>query len=95
MMHLALLCAALPAVVSPAAALTLKNLDPEDRKVLISENDKKTEKILKPAEVVEGVCAAACEIEAADGYVYEFDGNEFVVIEEGLLFIGEPDAAKP
>ncbi|MBC8050848.1 MAG: hypothetical protein H7X92_12005 [Chitinophagales bacterium] len=74
-----------------AAALTVKNLDTEDRKITIKENEKKTERTLKPSEIVTDACAAACEIETADGDVYDFDGNEFVTIEEGLLFIGDTD----
>ncbi|MDZ4790753.1 MAG: hypothetical protein SGJ17_06010 [Hyphomicrobiales bacterium] len=75
-----------------AAALTVKNLDPEDRKITVTENDKKTERTLKPSEVMTDACAAACEIETVDGDVYDFDGNEFVTIEEGLLFIGDADS---
>ncbi len=90
------LCA-LFAVLLPvaASALTVKNLDPEDRKIIIKENDKKTERVLKPSEVMSDVCMAACEIETADGDTYDFDGNEYVTIEEGLLFIGEQENAAP
>ncbi len=78
-----------------ASALTVKNLDPEDRKITIKENEKKTERVLKPSEVMTDACAAACEIETVDGDSYDFDGNEFVTIEEGLLFIGEQENPAP
>lgn len=88
-----MLCASLLALGPlTAAALTVKNLDPEDRKITIKENEKKTERTLKPSEVMTDACAAACEIETVDGDVYDFDGNEFVTIEEGLLFIGDAES---
>jgi hypothetical protein len=73
----------------PAHALTLKNMDSQDRKLIIKEKDKQTEKVLKPAETLTGVCAGHCEILTTDGEVYDFDGGEYVTIEEGILFIGE------
>jgi hypothetical protein len=73
----------------PAHALTLKNMDSLDRKIVIKEKDKQTEKVLKPSETLTGACSGACEILTADGDVYDFDGGEYVTIEEGILFIGE------
>lgn len=73
----------------PAHALTLKNMDSQERKIVIKEKDKQTEKVLKPSETLTGVCAGACEIVTQDGDTYDFDGNEYVTIEEGILFIGE------
>jgi hypothetical protein len=81
-------------IAGPAASLTLKNLDPEDRRIVIKENDKKTEKVLKPQEEVADACAAACEIEIGED-AYDFDGNEYVTIEEGLLFISDATADPP
>jgi hypothetical protein len=76
-------------VCFPAHALTLKNMDSQERKLVIKEKDKQTEKVLKPSETLTGFCSAPCEILTADGEVYDFDGNEYVTIEEGILFIGE------
>jgi hypothetical protein len=71
----------------PSKAITLKNADSEARKLTIIEGARKTTIDIKPAELRNGICESTCEIETADGDVYEFDGNEFVVIEEGLLYI--------
>jgi xanthine/CO dehydrogenase XdhC/CoxF family maturation factor len=78
-----------------AAALTLKNLDPEERKIVVIENDKRSEVVLKPNEVLKGACKAACDIETADGTLYDFDGDEAVVIEEGLLVIDGDEQPPP
>ncbi len=71
----------------PADAITVKNADREPRTLTIIEGARKITIDLKPSEQRNGICESTCEIETQDGDVYEFDGNEFVVIEEGLLYI--------
>ena len=78
------------ATVSPALALKLTNRDPVDQKLTITENAASREQTLKPTESVEGFCAAGCTIQIQNGEEYEFDGNEVVSIEEGLLYLDEP-----
>jgi len=78
------------AAASPAEALKLTNRDATEQKMTISENNGARDQILKPAETVDGVCSAGCTIKMQDGEEYEFDGNEIVSIEEGLMFLDEP-----
>jgi hypothetical protein len=77
-------------MASPAAALKLTNRDTAEQKMTISENNAAREQVLKPAETVEGFCNSGCTIRMQDGEEYEFDGNEVVSIEEGLIFLDEP-----
>jgi hypothetical protein len=76
--------------VSPAHALKLTNRDATEQKLTINENNGSREQVLKPSETLEGICASGCTIQIKDGEEYEFDGNEIVSIEEGLMFLDEP-----
>jgi hypothetical protein len=88
-----LLVAALVLVAaSPAQALKLTNRDATEQKMTIQENNGARDQALKPAETIEGFCNAGCTIKMQDGEEYEFDGNEIVSIEEGLIFLDEPGA---
>src|SRR5262245_14793932 len=78
------------AIVSPAQALKLTNRDTVDQKLTITENSATREQTLKPTESVDGFCASGCTIQIQNGEEYEFDGNEVVSIEEGLLYLDEP-----
>jgi hypothetical protein len=78
------------ATVSPVLALKLTNRDAIDQKLTITENSATREQTLKPTESVEGFCAGGCTIQIQNGEEYEFDGNEVVSIEEGLLYLDEP-----
>jgi hypothetical protein len=75
---------------SPAYALKLTNRDATEQKMTISENTASREQVLKPSETLDGICSAGCTIQMQDGEEYEFDGNEIVSIEEGLMFLDEP-----
>ncbi len=78
-----------------AVAITLTNHDPSDQKLIIIEGDKQVERLIKPGEKVE-LCPKSCVIRLPDGEDYEFDGPEIVSLEEGLLFLDNPeDSAKP
>ncbi len=82
--------------VSPAQALQITNRDTEDHKMTMTEKDKSRDIVVKPSEVLDNVCNAGCTIKMSDGEEYEFDGNELVSIEEGLMFLDEPsDAGAP
>lgn len=80
------------AAVSPAQALKLTNRDPSDQKITVQENNGSREQVVKPSESVEAFCTAGCTIKMQNGEEYEFDGNEIVSIEEGLIFLDEPAA---
>lgn len=89
-----LLCLGAALKGQPAGALTIKNSDPELRKLTILQGQQKTVIELQPSEQRQGVCESACEIETQDGDLYEFDGNESVTIEEGLLYIEDAANSK-
>jgi hypothetical protein len=86
----ALLAILVLTAVSPAEALKLTNRDPGEQKMVVSENNATREQVLKPAETVDGFCNTGCTIKMQDGEEYEFDGNEIVSIEEGLMFLDDP-----
>jgi hypothetical protein len=79
---------------TPALALKLTNRDATEQKMTIHENAATREQVLKPSETLDGVCSGGCTIQMQDGEEYEFDGNEIVSIEEGLMFLDEPGAGE-
>jgi hypothetical protein len=81
-------------LASPAQALKLTNRDATEQKMIIHENNGSREQVLKPSETMDGFCNAGCTIQMQDGEEYEFDGNEVVSIEEGLMFEDEPENQK-
>ena len=87
----AVLTAVALAAASPAQALKLTNRDATEQKMTIQENNGSRQQTLKPAETVDGFCTAGCTIQMQDGEEYEFDGNEIVSIEDGLMFLDEPE----
>ncbi len=78
--------------LSPAAAsaITLTNRDTTDQKLIVIEGDKQNERVVKSGEQLE-LCQNSCVIRLPDGEDYEFDGTETVSIEEGLLFLDNPE----
>lgn len=91
MLRIALVTALVLAATSPALALKLTNRDATEQKMTIQENNGTREQTLKPSETMEGFCNSGCTIQMRDGEEYEFDGNEAVSIEEGLMFLDEPE----
>lgn len=85
-----LTCLAALAVASQAEALQLTNRDTADHKIALTEPAGTQEVQIKPSQVIDGICKAGCTMKMADGEEYEFDGNEVVSIEEGLMFLDEP-----
>ena len=76
----------------PAAAfaITLTNRDAADQKLVVIEGDKQSETVIKAGEKLE-LCQKSCVIRLPDGEDYEFDGGEIVSLEEGLLFLDNPE----
>jgi hypothetical protein len=73
-----------------ASAITLTNRDTADQKLIIIEGDKQSETVIKAGEKLE-LCPKSCVIRLPDGEDYEFDGGEIVSLEEGLLFLDNPE----
>ena len=76
-----------------ASSITLTNRDSSDQTLIIIEGDRQSERTIRAGEKLE-LCDKACVIRLSDGEDYEFDGNEIVSLEEGLLFLDNPDEVK-
>jgi hypothetical protein len=80
------------------AAVTLVNRDDKDHKLTVIEDNgaKSTDHILKPSQVLEGICEKGCVIRINDSEEdeYELEAGDKVSIEEGYLYYDEPDAAQ-
>jgi hypothetical protein len=85
-----LTCLAALAAGSQAEALQLTNRDTAEHKIALTEPAGSQEVLIKPSQVIDGICKTGCTMKMADGEEYEFDGNEVVSIEEGLMFLDEP-----
>src|SRR5215475_2854184 len=81
-----------PLSIWPASgsAITLTNRDHADQKLVVIEGDKQSETTIKAGEKLE-LCQKSCVIRLPDGEDYEFDGGEIVSLEEGLLFLDNPE----
>jgi len=80
------------------AAVTLVNRDDKDHKLTVIEDSgaKNTEHVLKPSQVLEGICEKGCvvRINDSDEDEYELEPGDKVSIEEGYLYYDEPEAAQ-
>jgi hypothetical protein len=78
-----------------AAAVSITNRDDKEHKLTILEEDgaKKTDHVLKPSQVLEGICAKGCIVRLNDSEEdeYELEGMEIVSIEEGYLYYDGPE----
>jgi hypothetical protein len=80
---------------STAKAVSITNRDDKDFKVTIIEAAGKQDNVLKPGEVIEGVCQKGCVIRLNDkeDSDYELEGSDAVSIEDGYLYY--EDSGKP
>ncbi|MGE3916081.1 MAG: hypothetical protein AB7F78_10320 [Hyphomicrobiaceae bacterium] len=80
---------------SAAAAVTLVNRDEKDHKLTVIEEQgaKSSEHMLKPSQVLEGICEKGCVIRLNDSEEdeYELEAGDKVSIEEGYLYYDEPE----
>ena len=76
-----------------ATALRLTNRDLTGHTLIVTSPDggEKQELQASPSEVLDRICETGCTITMPDGQQYEFEGNEIVAIEEGLIFLDGPD----
>jgi|GEM_PF-637204 len=99
-MRLAPLARAVWAVVllltsgAAAQAVSITNRDDRDHKVTIIEGDTKTDHVLKPAQVLQGICVKGCTVRLNDDEEdeYQLETDDVVSIEEGSLYYDNPDA---
>jgi hypothetical protein len=80
--------------VSAAATVSITNRDDKDHKLTVIEGDAKADHVLKPSQVLEGICQQGCIIRLNDSEEdeYELEGSEIVSIEEGYLYYDGPEA---
>lgn len=77
------------------AAVSITNRDDKEHKLTVTENEggKKSEHVLKPNQVLEGLCEKGCIVRLNDSEEdeYELEGTEVVSIEEGYLYYDGPE----
>jgi HSP90 family molecular chaperone len=76
-----------------AHAVSITNRDDQDHKVTIVEGDTKTEHVLKPMQVLSGICAKGCTVHLDDDEEeeYQLESEDVVSIEEGSLYYDTPE----
>lgn len=81
-----------------AAAISLVNRDDKDHKLTVIEEGgaKSSDHILKPSQLLEGVCANGCVVRLNDSEEdeYQLEAGDRVSIEEGYLYYEEPESAQ-
>jgi hypothetical protein len=76
-----------------AHAVTITNRDDLDHKVTVVEGETRTDHVLKPAQVLSGICAKGCTIHLNDDEEeeYQLEADDVVSIEEGSLYYDNPE----
>jgi hypothetical protein len=77
-----------------ATGASVTNRDDRDHKVTIIEGDAKADHMLKPNQVLEGICLKGCVLRLNDSEddEYQLEVNDVVSIEDGFLYYDGPDA---
>ena len=77
-----------------AHAVSITNRDEHDHKLTIMEGDTKADHVLKPAQVLNGICTKGCIVRLNDGEddEYQLEANDVVSIEDGSLYYDGPEA---
>jgi hypothetical protein len=70
----------------PAQALTVTNTDPDPRTITVKAGSDSKELTIEPGKAAEPQCKP-CTIELENGELYEMEGGEEVVIEDGVIFV--------
>ena len=80
---------------SAASAVSVSNRDGEEYKLTVIEGDASQDFVLKPSEMIEGICEKGCVIRLNDSEddEYELEGSEVVSIEDGNLYYDEPEGS--
>ncbi len=89
------LFAAVLSATGAAGEVSITNRDDKDHKLtIIVEGEAQADHVLKPSQVLEGVCAKGCVIRLNDSEndEYELEGGEVVSIEDGYLYYDGPEA---
>ncbi len=80
---------------SAAQAASITNRDDKDHKVTIVEGSVRKDHVLKPNEVIQGICETGCLIRLGDRRddPFELQGSEKTSIEGGELYDDEVDVS--
>ena len=70
----------------PAQALTITNTDPDPRTVTVKAGSDSNALTIEPGKAAEPQCKP-CTIELENGELYELEGGEKLVIEDGIIFV--------
>ncbi len=80
------------------AAVSMVNRDDKDHKLTVIEDGgaKSTDHVLKPSQLLEGVCVNGCVVRLNDSEEdeYQLEAGDKVSIEEGFLYYEEPENAQ-
>lgn len=85
-------------MTSTASAVSVTNREDRDVKVMIIEGANRSEHVVRPAAVLDGVCKKGCIIRLNDSMKdeYELEGFEATSLEDGVLYFdGTPDQVNP
>ena len=70
----------------PAQALTVTNTDPDPRTITVKAGSDSKELTIESGTAAEPECKP-CTIELENGELYEMEGGEQAVIEDGVIFV--------
>jgi hypothetical protein len=70
----------------PAQALTITNTDADPRTVTVKSGSDSSPLTIEPGKAAEPQCKP-CTLELENGELYEMEGGEDVVIEDGVIFV--------
>jgi hypothetical protein len=70
----------------PAQALTITNTDADPRTVTVKSGGDNNPLTIEPGKAAEPQCKP-CTLELENGELYEMEGGEDVVIEDGVIFV--------
>ena len=75
------------------AAVSITNRDETDHKITLIEGEAKKDHVLKPSQVLDGVCPKGCVLRLNDNDddEYQLEANDIVSIEDGALYYDTPD----
>ena len=76
-----------------AHAVTITNRDDQDHKLTVVEGEARTDHVLKPSQVLNGICAKGCTVHLDDDEEeeYQLEAEDVVSIEEGALYYDNAD----
>lgn len=87
------LSSAIGFAATATAAVSVTNRDDAEHKITLIEGETKKDHLLKPNQVLTGVCAAGCvlRLNDSDDDEYQLEANDVVSIEDGYLYYDTPE----